>query len=252
MLFRSGVFVLAALGPLAVLLFMAPIPQDPAYHAFADRRMLLGVPNFADVASSVPLILAGAVGLWICLSRPNTGEGPGWLTFFAGIALVGAGSVYYHWAPDNDTLVWDRLPLTLVYAGIFIALVTEWLSPRLGAVLFLPVVLAGFGSVVYWHYYDDLRLYAWVQLLPLVMVPVLLLWYRARYTHQVYLVIGLGLYLLARISEIYDSEIFALNGHLVSGHTLKHLLAALSACVILAMLMVRTRVHGRQPTQPEG
>jgi len=246
------ILVFAAVIPLLALLFMAPIPQDPAYHLFADRRMLLGVPNFADVASSVPFVFAGIAGLWVCLSRPNAGHGPGWLALFSGIALVGAGSVYYHWKPDNDTLVWDRLPLALISAGLFTAIVSEWVSRRLASLLFIPVVVAGLGSVIYWHYYDDLRLYVWIQLLPLAVIPVVMVWYRARYTHQGFLLIALASYILARISEVYDNEIFAVTGRLVSGHTLKHLFAALAACVVLAMLMARTRISGDDHTRSKG
>jgi len=244
---RHGAFALAVLAPLVVLFFMAPIPQDPAYHEFADRRILLGIPNFADVASSAPLILAGAAGLWFCLSRPNAGDGPGWLVFFAGIALVGVGSAYYHWAPDDGTLVWDRLPLTLVYTGLFIAFVSEWISPRLAAILLIPTVLAGVGSVIYWQYYDDLRLYAWIQLLPLLTLPVIIILYRPQYSHYRYLVVVLVLFVLARISEVLDREIFALTGNLFSGHTLKHTLAVLAVCALLIMLRARRRLPAWRP-----
>jgi len=247
LLWRHGVFALAVLGPLAVLLFMARIPQDLAYHAFADRRMLLGIPNFANVASSVPFVFAGMAGLWVCLSRPNVGDGPGWLVLYSGITLVGAGSAYYHWAPDNGTLVWDRLPLALISAGLVIALAGEWISRRLAWVLLIPVIVAGLGSVIYWHYYNDLRWYVWIQLLPLVMIPVVMVGYRAQFSHQRYLLIALALYVLARISEVYDKEIFTVTSHLVSGHTLKHLLAALAACVVVAMLTLRTRIFSGDP-----
>lgn len=244
---RHGALLLAALAPLLILLLVAPIPQSPSYHAFADRRTLLGVPNFSDVASSVPLFLLGAAGLWSCLARRVQGTSTGWLVFFAGIALVGAGSAYYHWAPDNGTLVWDRLPLTLVYTGLFIAFVSEWISPRLAAILLMPTVLAGLGSVIYWHYYDDLRLYAWIQLLPLLTLPVIITLYRPQYSHYRYLVAVLVLFVLARISEVFDREIFALTGHLFSGHTLKHILAALAVCALLIMLRVRKRLPAWRP-----
>jgi len=249
---RHWVLLLAALCPLLILLFMAPIPQDPAYHAFADQRTLLGVPNFSDVASSVPLSLVGAMGLWTCLARRLRGMSAGWLVFFAGITLVGAGSTYYHWAPDNDTLVWDRLPITLAYTGFFVALVSEWISPRLAAILFLPAVLAGLGSVIYWHYYDDLRLYAWIQLLPLATLPLVIISFRPHYSHRGYLLAALALFVLARISEVYDREIFALTGHFLSGHTLKHVHAALAVCALLIMLNARTAIPGVsiEPTRP--
>ena len=244
--------MLAAVGPLAILLFMAPIGQDPAYHSFADRRSALGIPNFFDVVSNAPFLLAGAAGVWVCLKHRVPGEGPGWVTFFMGTALVGIGSAYYHWLPNDDTLVWDRLPLALVSIGFFIGLVNDRISPRLAGVLFIPAVIAGLGSVIYWHYTNDLRLYVWIQLLPVLTLPVAVLWYRPRHTHQGYLGVVLVLYLLARISEVYDHGIFALTGNVVSGHTFKHVMAALAVCAILAMLLSRTRVSGDDHLKLDG
>ena len=37
-----------------VVLRMEPVPQDPAYHQFADARPWLGIPNFQNVASNLP------------------------------------------------------------------------------------------------------------------------------------------------------------------------------------------------------
>jgi len=242
----------AALGPLAILLFMAPIGQDPAYHTFADTRATLGMPNFFDVVSNVPFLLAGAAGVWVCLKRRVPGDGPGWATFFIGTALVGIGSAYYHWSPNDGTLVWDRLPLALVSVAFFIGLVSDRISPRLATVLFIPAVIAGLGSVVYWHYTNDLRPYIWIQLLPVLTLPIAVLCYRPRHTHQGYLGVVLLFYVLARISEVYDHGIFALTGNVVSGHTLKHLMAALAVCAILAMLLLRTRVSGNDHLKING
>ena len=236
--------MLAVLGPLAILLFMAPIGQDPAYHSFADRRGALGIPNFFDVVSNACLLLAGAAGVRARLTGRVSIESRGWATLFVGTALVGFGSAYYHWSPSDGTLVWDRLPLALISIGFFIGLVDDRISQRLAAVLFIPAVLAGLGSVIYWHYTNDLRLYVWIQLLPVVTLPVAVLCYRPRHTHQGYLGVVLVLYVLARILEVYDHELFSLTGNMVSGHTLKHVMAALAVCVVLAMLLARTRVSG--------
>lgn len=237
--------MLAAVGPLAILFFMAPIGQDPIYHSFADTRAALGIPNFFDVVSNALFLLAGAAGVCVCLEHRVPDLAPGWTAFFTGTALVGVGSAYYHWSPNDGSLVWDRLPLALVSIGFFIGLVNDRISPRLAAVLFVPAVIAGLGSVIYWHYTNDLRLYVWIQLLPVLTLPVAVLCYRPRHTHQGYLGVVLVLYVLARISEVYDREIFALTGNVVGGHTLKHLLAALAVCVILAMLSGRKPVPER-------
>lgn len=233
---QHGAFVLATLGSFCILLFVAPIEQDPAYHAFADHRTVFGIPNFFDVASSAPLFLVGLAGLWACLPYRSTAKDLAWLMFFAGITLVGPGSAYYHWLPRDETLVWDRLPMALASAGLFVALVSQWVSTRLGATLLVPAVLTGLASVVYWRYFGDLRLYVWIQLLPVLTLPLVILSYRARDRREIYLAAALVLYVLARISEIYDKEIFALSQNIMSGHTFKHLLAALAIGVIAIML----------------
>jgi hypothetical protein len=84
-----------------------------------------------------------------------------------------------------------------------------------------------------------LRFYIWVQLVPLLTVPVLIVLFRPRHTHQWLLLIALALYGLAKVLETYDGEIFAWTGQSVSGHTLKHLLAASSCLAVLVMLRIR-------------
>ena len=43
-------------------------------------------------------------------------------------------------------------------------------------------------------------------------------------------------YVLSKIMEFYDREIYYLTEHIVSGHTIKHLAAAAGAFVVLRML----------------
>src|SRR5262245_53352556 len=99
-----------------------PIPQDPAYHRLADARRMWGIPNALNVVSNVPFLLVGALGLWsVRLPQPRGGgacliePGERWpyVAFFAGFGLTGLGSAYYHLAPGNETLFWDRLPLAM-------------------------------------------------------------------------------------------------------------------------------------------
>jgi hypothetical protein len=243
-LLRHGLFLLSVFGPLAFLLSQQPIGQDTNYHDFADQRTFLGIANFLDVVSNVPFVLVGLAGMNACLASPSTVKGPAWLTFFAGVTLLGAGSAYYHWSPNGETLVWDRLPMALAFMGLFVALVTDYASTRVGTVLLVPAVLAGLASVMYWRHYDDLRLYYWIQLLPLLTIPAVMALYRARYTHQGYLLVAFALYVLAKLSETHDEEVFTFTSGLFSGHTLKHILAALAICAVLMMLKTRTLNRG--------
>jgi hypothetical protein len=226
------------LGSLAVVLTLDPIQQNASYHRFSDQRIIFGVPNFFDVSSNIAFLLVGAAGV-LFLARRTVSLRVAWLTFFVGVAIVSAGSAYYHVNPNNNTLVWDRLPMTIAFMGLFAAILGEYVDERLGRILLVPAVLLGFFSVLYWRWFGDLRFYFWIQLIPLLTVPAVMILFRSSYTHGWALLVALALYGFAKVAEAYDGEIFALTQHLFSGHTLKHLLAALSCLMVLAMLWRR-------------
>lgn len=215
--------------------FIPRFGQNPEYHDFADKRALFGIPNFLDVASNVAFLIVGAFGLKLCVDRRL---GIDWAILFLGVALVSVGSAYYHWSPDNMTLVWDRLPMTVGFMGLFVALLAEHAGESWRKLL-VPALLAGAGSVLYWHLTDDLRFYAWIQAVPLLTVPLVLIIFPGRYSHRWLLLVALALYVAAKITESLDDRIFALSGSNISGHTIKHLLSALGVLAIAMMLRRR-------------
>lgn len=227
------------LGSLALAFSFQPFGQNPEYHNFADRRALLGIPNFFDVASNLAFIIVGIIGLKICFTNDLGKLRAAWIILFAGVSLVSIGSAYYHWNPNNQTLVWDRLPMTIGFMGLFAALLGEYIDERLGKFLLLPMIILGFLSVIYWHWFDDLRFYIWVQIIPLLTIPMVMILYRSKYSHQRLLLAALGLYALAKITELGDKAIFDFSQNLVSGHTIKHLLSALGCLAIVLMLRKR-------------
>jgi hypothetical protein len=242
-----------------LILVMPRIPQDTAYHHFADQRKMLGVPNLLDVASNLPLGVAGILGL--LLVRRKTEPDPGepfthnWERqafglLFTGAALTAAGSIYYHLAPNNATLFWDRLPMTIVFMSFFAITIAERISVRLGRVLLLPLVASGIASVVYWRLTEteaagDLRFYILVQFFPMLAVPLMLVLFPPRYTRTAGLFAVGGWYMLAKIFEVLDVQVFAL-ARVVSGHTLKHFAAA------LAIYWLLRTVKGRRLVQADG
>jgi hypothetical protein len=243
------------------ILFLAAhrMPQALSYHRFKDDRTLLGVPNALNVLSNVPFLLVGAWGLWYLLigqgsqaSRVASAPG-GWLEpaerwafvlMFLGVFLTGFGSTYYHLQPDNDRLVWDRLPMALGFMGLIVAMVAERISVRLAGWLLVPLAAIGVGSVLQWHWTEqhdrgDMRLYAFVQGYALFFVLVTPLLFPPRYTRTADWYIGIGWYALAKACESLDGRIYSDTGGIVSGHTLKHLLGAVSTYWLLRMLMLR-------------
>jgi hypothetical protein len=246
---RVGVLAGAAVLAVGIASFISPIAQDPAYHQFADRRALFGIPNFGDTASNIGFLIVGVLGLGFLLGERGRAmfEAPGerwpYLIYFFGVAAVSAGSAYYHVNPTTETLFWDRLPMTVAFMALFSAFITDRIHTTVGVVLMLPLLLAiGFGTVVYWHLteaagHGDLRPYGLVQFYPMLAIPLVCLLFPGRHTTGKHVFYMVAWYSLAKISEHFDGEILALLGGMVSGHTLKHLFAAMSTYMVLAMLL---------------
>ena len=214
------------------MLLLPPIPQDQSYHLFADQRAVCGIPNFWNVVSNLPFLVVGAAGLWQFRDDLAT------IVFFLGVFLTGIGSSYYHWDPNDSTLFWDRLPMTLSFAAILALVVKERVSARAGAILLWPSLAIGLFSLLLWRWTDDLRLYFWVQFFPGLAVVSLFLLYPPQYTGTYYWIAAAALYALAKVFEFLDGEIFSV-GYLLSGHTLKHLAAAAACFAILRYFQTR-------------
>src|SRR6516162_9418471 len=152
-------------------------------------------------------------------------QDPATIVLFLGFFLTGIGSSYYHWDPSDATLFWDRLPMTLSFAAIFALVVKERVGERAGTIALWPMLAIGVASLLLWLWVDDLRLYFWTQFFPGLALLVLLAFYPAKYTDGRYWLIAAALYALAKLFEFSDAAIYSF-GHVVSGHTLKHLAAA--------------------------
>jgi predicted membrane channel-forming protein YqfA (hemolysin III family) len=244
---RHHVLIAAAIATLAVFVW-PPIPQDPGYHVMADQRTCLGIANCFNVLSNIPFAIVGIAGLAATFGRRQSDSLDSWerlsyATLFVGVTATAVGSSFYHLAPDNARLVWDRLPMTLGFMGVLTALIGERVDRRLVRWLLGPLVALGLLSVFYWYWSElrgagDLRLYVIVQFGSLIVVALLLALYKSPYTGSAYLVAGLIIYGAAKLFELEDRPIFAL-GEIVSGHTLKHLTAAAGGACIAWMLQVR-------------
>lgn len=223
---------------LLVGLLLPAIAQPDAYHQFADQRGWLGVPHFADVVSNLLFAAAGALGLHR-LGRARTATLPAvWplRAFFLGLLLTGAGSAYYHWAPDSQTLFWDRLPMVIAFAGVIGTFLTQRVSARLGCVgLVWCLALGGAGPAVS-CVSGNLAIYLTLQfggllglLAGLVGMPNrddMLPWWPL-----------VGWYALAKMLEVGDLVVWDLMGHMVSGHTLKHLAAGMAGVAVLRRVL---------------
>ncbi|MGZ8223761.1 MAG: ceramidase domain-containing protein [Methylobacter sp.] len=244
--------IILAIVAVAILAAMTikPIPQDPAYHNFADQRVILNIANFYNVLSNIPFIIVGVMGMQFVVSgRANGGLAElqaVYLMFFAGVLLTGLGSAYYHYHPANQTLLWDRLPMTIAFMALFTAIVGEYISSKIALKLFVPLLVSGMASVLYWYIPElngrgDLRVYALVQFLPVLLIPLILWLFKSPLKGSKYIWGVIGMYVLSKLLEFFDAGVYRGLG-LISGHSLKHVFAALGAYIFYLALRNRRGV----------
>ena len=188
-------------------------------------------------------------GLWHLRKRERDGIVgnlyPAYVVFFIGVALTGIGSSWYHFAPDTHTLVWDRLPMTVAFMALFTIVIAEHVCDDGARRLLVPLLVIGAASVFYWQYTEsagsgDLRPYALVQFLPMVLIPVILLAYKSCFfTRHVYWGMIL-LYAASKLFEFFDYNVYE-AGNILSGHSLKHVVAASAPALFLYSIKTRRR-----------
>ncbi len=235
--------VLAGVFTLLAFLFSERVPQDIRYHGFSDTETYICIPNALNVLSNIPFLAVGILGLLSFFRNrshsPNIVESNilAYFVLFLGTALVGVGSSYYHLWPSNETLVWDRLPMTFAFMGLYSIIVSEFISETKGKLLLLPLLCAGVFSVLYWWYTEsrgvgDLRYYAVVQFFPILTIPVILLFFKSKYCSVSGYWVLLGTYVAAKLFEHFDAQIHEVL-LVVSGHSIKHILPALGLFILL-------------------
>jgi len=233
--------VLIGIGVIAACYLSGAITQDPQYHRFADQRILLGLPHAHNVLSNLPFCMVGLIGIYLVSTRRKQlrEQACMYQFFFGAVFLTAFGSSYYHFDPDNLTLVWDRIPMAIGFMSILAAIIAERLDPKLARLLLPWLLLAGVGSVLYWHWLDDLRAYALVQFGSLLALLAILVRYREPGSGPLWF--ALAFYALAKLFEASDAQIFDLSQGMVGGHALKHLAAAIAPLLILIRIKNATR-----------
>lgn len=231
----------------AIAWWHGPVAQLPHYHDFADQQVRFGIPHFIDVVSNLgfaAVALWGLFRLFPARRQASLRHGwPGYALFLAGLFFTALGSSYYHLAPDNARLVWDRLPIALACAGLLAGVRGDVWMRSCNILAFLLACLA-VGSVAWWHFTElyavgDLRPYLLLQGLPLLLIPLWQKIHGAPRADRLAFAGAIGLYVLAKFAELADHPVAAFTG-LYSGHNLKHLLASLAAALIVVRLAQRT------------
>ncbi len=253
---RKAFIVVALLVVLSCVVFLqGPIPQSVEYHKFADATPWLRIPNGFNVVSNIPFFIAGIYGMQVLIrAKPgtfaNTKHPIAYWVLFSSTSLVAIGSAYYHLWPTTETLFCDRLPMTIAFMSIVTILLTEKVDSKWGPRTLLPFVSIGMFSVFWWLFTElhpdrigDLRLYIVVQSAPVLLTPILLELYPHRYTHTEYMHATTGLYVVAKLCEVFDYQIYRSTFEIVSGHSLKHIVAAMGPFLLAKMLQLRKPIN---------
>ncbi|MGZ4822170.1 MAG: hypothetical protein ACXVZM_11245 [Terriglobales bacterium] len=251
---RVGLTVAVSLVSIAALCFVPPVSLGPGYHDFVDKRPIFSIPNGLDVLSNLPFVVVGILAvMWLSGRSSDSSflerrERLPYLVFFVGVALTGLGSSWYHLAPGNSRLLWDLLPMSCSFMSMVAALIMERISLRVGLSMFIPLLVFGMASVVYWYLtemqgHGDYRFYLFVQFFSPILLAMIIALFLPRYTGTTYLAVAFFLFLVAKFFETFDKQIYSFTG-LVSGHSLKHLTAGLSCYWILRMLQCRRPILG--------
>lgn len=225
---------------LALALFGPVLPASAHQHTLADQRALWGIPCALDVLSNLPFAIAGLWGL-VALRRvaPGMLDAPSRALaslFFAGLVCTAAGSALYHWQPQDAGLLWDRLGMVLPFAGLLGLAGASRVSARAGAAAAGTVLLAGPLAVLWWSHSGNLLPWAVVQLGGMLVVLALACLPRRDGALALHLGAVMALYALAKLFEAADHAVFEATGQAVSGHSLKHVLAAAAAWPVLEAL----------------
>jgi hypothetical protein len=224
-----------------ILLFMKSIKQDEHYHHFADERTLC-IPNAWNVWTNLAFLLVGLWGFYLYIkhsARGSTFQKINYVALYSGIILTAFGSTYYHWHPTGETLLWDRIPMTLVFASFFSIVVTDATSEIFGKKILLAFLVIGSTSILLWQLNGDLRLYVFAQFFPGLMIIILLLLRKIPENFLIYFYGILISYVIAKVFEHYDIETYEILHQNISGHSLKHLFASVTTCFIVKYTIFR-------------
>ena len=244
-----GYLILSAIAIIAIagIFVLSPIEQDKVYHNFCDADTIFNIPNFWNVVSNIPFLIIGLIGLYKTSTLLD--KKIQYIMFFSGITLVAIGSGYYHLNPNNNTLVWDRLPMTIAFMSLFSIIISEFINMKIGLNSLFPAVLVGLLSVIYWVVFNDLKIYILVQFYPVLAILVMLIFFKSKYNLTIGYWLLLLAYIIAKIFEHFDYQTeSALK--ILSGHTLKHIVIAIGIISLLYTYLIRVEVkHGGTETK---
>ncbi len=241
-----GILLVFLLGAI----FGPSVAQPAHHHDFADQRGWGFIPCAMDVMSNLPFAAWGLAGLgylaWqsrVDMGPVNTAQRGLAALFFAGLLLTTAASAWYHWQPDDTGLAIDRLGMVAAFAGLLGLAASDRISGRAGMLLGAMVLLLGPLAVWVWVASGNVLPWVVVQLGGMALV----LWLACLQPLPGALAVRWGLviaiYALAKCLEQADAAIYIWSSGLISGHSLKHVVASCAAWPVMAALLQAGKIR---------
>ena len=241
----AGVFLVL----LAAALLGRSVAQPAHYHDFADQRSWGWLPHAMDVLSNLPFALWGMVGIWALLRavRVQVVSAPAAAMaglFFGGLWVTAAVSAAYHLQPGDAGLAWDRGGMVLAFAGLLGLAAMRAVSARAGMELATAVLVLGPLSVYAWSLSGNVLPWAVLQGGGMVLILVFACLRPAQaWELPVRWGLVIAIYALAKLFELGDHAVYGWTGHLVSGHSLKHVVAACAAWPVVSALLTAREIR---------
>ena len=241
---------------LLLLSIFGPVVAQPGHlHDFADQGVLWGVPHALDVLSNLPFAVWGVVGLlclvgqkgWNSLSGMAVVQGLSAL-FFVGLLITAGVSAYYHWAPDTARLGLDRLGMVVAFAGLLGLAAAGRVGARAGVALTAVVLALGPISVGVWLASGNVLPWAALQFGGMAILVWLAWLAPLPGALAVRWGVVIAIYALAKVLEQADPAIYSLSSGVVSGHSLKHVVASLAAWPVVAALLSSRKIKAESST----
>lgn len=218
---KGWIFIALALFGVVFFLSVSPIYDGADVNVYADQRTFLGIPNFFLVAPGLIFFILGLLGLWKLGTERKTFLRAVWMMFFIASIGIGLGSGYYHLDPSDSRLFWDRISISTAFMALLAGVISERIALNRAKIIAPLLILAGMGSIFYWAWSGDVRFYDLIQCFSIIVLPLLCLCFPMKGDKYIYGVVVF--YILAKVVEIYDGQIFSLTHQMISGLTLKEL-----------------------------
>lgn len=221
---KGWIFIALALFGVVFFLSVSPIYDPVDVNVYADQRTFFGIPNFFLVAPGVIFFILGLMGLWKLGTQRKTFLRAVWMVFFIASIGIGLGSGYYHLDPSDPRLFWDRISISTAFMALVAGVISERIALNRAKIIAPLLILAGMGSIFYWASSGDVRFYYLVQCFSIIALPLLCFCFPMKGDKYIYGVVIF--YVLAKLVEMGDGQIFSLTHQMISGLTLKELCGA--------------------------